>query len=140
MALRIALIGAGQVANVHLQAISQTTAVEVVGIYDADQARAQDKAATYGVGRVYESWDQLLRDPAVQCVAVLLPHDLHEQYTVEALEAGKHVVCEKPLGQSIEEVNRMLKAADESGKTLLAVHNRVYSHALEKLGEIVTSG
>jgi predicted dehydrogenase len=140
MALRVALIGAGQVANVHLQALSETTAVEVVGIYDADQARAQEKATTYGIGKVYGSWDQLLRDPAVQCVAVLLPHDLHEQYTIEALEAGKHVVCEKPLGQSIEEVNRMLQAATDADRTMLTVQNRLYSFAVEKLTEIVTSG
>lgn len=140
MPLQVALIGAGQVANVHLQALSETTAVEVVGIYDADRARAQEKATAHNVGRVYDSWDQLLRDQDVQCVAVLLPHDLHEQYAVEALEAGKHVVCEKPLGQSIEEVNRMLQAATDSGRTMLTVQNRLYSFAVEKLSEIVRSG
>jgi predicted dehydrogenase len=140
MALRIALIGAGQVANVHLQALSETTAVEVVGIYDANRERAQEKATAHNIGRVYDSWDQLLRDSDVQCVAVLLPHDLHEQYAVEALEAGKHVVCEKPLGQSIEEVDRMLQAATDAGRTMLTVQNRLYSHAVEKLSEIVRSG
>jgi predicted dehydrogenase len=140
MTLRIALIGAGQVANVHLQALSETTAVEVVGIYDADRTRAQEKASAHNIGRVYDSWDQLQRDQDVQCVAVLLPHDLHEQYAVEALEAGKHVVCEKPLGQSIEEVNRMLQAATDAGRTMLTVQNRLYSLAVEKLSEIVRSG
>lgn len=140
MALRIAIIGAGQVANVHLHAISDTTAVEVVGVFDMDQARAQEKASAHGIGKVYGSWLELLGDPDVDCVAVLLPHDLHEQFTVEALQSGKHVVCEKPLGQSIGEMDRMLAAADKAGKTLLPVHNRVYSHAVEKLHEIVTSG
>jgi UDP-N-acetyl-2-amino-2-deoxyglucuronate dehydrogenase len=140
MALRIAIIGAGQVANVHLTAIGGTDAVEVVGIFDMDAARAQEKATASGIGKVYSSWLELLADDDVDCVAVLLPHDLHEQYTVEALRAGKHVVCEKPLGPAVGEMKRMLGAAKESGKTLLPVHNRVYSHAVEKLHEVVAGG
>jgi len=140
MALRVALVGAGQVANVHLQALGETDAVDVVGIFDQDRARAQERAAAGGIPRVYDGWDALLGDDEVQCVGVLLPHDLHERFTVEALRAGKHVVCEKPLGQSIGEMDRMLAAATEAGRTLLPVHNRVYSHAVERLHEIVTSG
>jgi UDP-N-acetyl-2-amino-2-deoxyglucuronate dehydrogenase len=140
MALRVGLIGAGVVANVHLQALADTTAVEVVGIYDQDQARAGALATAHNVGRVYKSWDELLGDEAVECVGVLLPHDLHERYTIEALAAGKHVVCEKPLGQTIGEMDRMLRAAADAGRTLLPVHNRVYSHAVERLHDIVSSG
>jgi predicted dehydrogenase len=140
MALRVALIGAGQVAAVHLEALGQTDAVEVVGIYDRDTARARERAGANGIGRVYDTWDELLRDDAVHCVGVLLPHDLHERYTVEALGAGKHVVCEKPLGRSIAEMDRMLGAAKAAGRTLLPVHNRVYSYAVEKLHEVVTAG
>jgi predicted dehydrogenase len=140
MALRIALIGAGAVANVHLQSLADTAAVDVVGVHDRDRARADALASAHGVPRVYERWDQLLDDDAVQCVAVLLPHDLHEKYTVEALAAGKHVVCEKPLGLSIEEMDRMIAAAKAAGRSLMPVHNRVYSHAVERLHQIVTSG
>lgn len=140
MTLRVALVGAGQVANVHLQALGETSAVDVVGIYDQDGDRARERASAAGIPRVYGSWDELLADGAVQCVGVLLPHDLHEQFTVEALRAGKHVVCEKPLGQSIGEMDRMLRAAADAGRTLLPVHNRVYSHAVERLQEIVAAG
>jgi predicted dehydrogenase len=78
-----------------------------------------------------------LNDPGVQCVGVLLPHDVHEQYAIEALEAGKHVVCEKPLAPTLAECERMLAAATSSGRRLLPVHNRVYSQGVEKLSEIV---
>lgn len=140
MPLRVGLIGAGMVANVHLRALADTAAVDVVGIFDQDKAKASALATAHNVGRVYDSWDELLGDDAVQCVGVLLPHDLHERYTVEALGAGKHVVCEKPLGQSIGEIDRMLRAAADAGRTLLPVHNRVYSHAVERLHEIVSTG
>lgn len=134
MQLGIAIVGAGQVANVHLQALAQTDTVHIVGIHDRDRERAAARA----VGRVYDAWDDLLKDPEVQAVAVLLPHDLHERFATEALTAGKHVVCEKPLGQNVAECRRMLDAAAKAGRTLLPVHNRVYSHTVERMQEIVS--
>src|SRR5204862_8282082 len=95
MGLRVALVGAGQVASVHLEALRETEAVELVGIYDQDLARATERAEANGIPRAYASWEELLSDEASQCVGVLLPHDLHERFAVEALSAGKHVVCEK---------------------------------------------
>ena len=140
MALRVALVGAGQVANVHLEALAGNSAVEIVGLFDQDRGRAQEKAQARSIPRVYESWGQLLGDDAVQCVAVLLPHDLHERFAVDALSAGKHVVCEKPMGQSVAEMDRMLAAAARAGRKLFPVHNRLYSHAVERLHEVVASG
>src|SRR6185503_1606661 len=97
MALRVAMVGAGRVSNAHLRAIGGTDAVEIVGILDLNQALAREQAEKHGIPRVYASWDELLKDEASHCVATLLPHDLHERFATEALEAGKHVVCEKPL-------------------------------------------
>jgi len=137
MALRVALVGMGRIGRTHLQALSTTDAADVVGIYDQDEARARERAEAAGVRRVYASWRNVLDDRDVQCVAVLLPHDVHEQYAVEALQAGKHVVCEKPLAPTLPECDRMLAAAGRAGRKLLPVHNRVYSQAIEKMGEIV---
>jgi UDP-N-acetyl-2-amino-2-deoxyglucuronate dehydrogenase len=140
MALRVALVGMGRIGKTHLRALSETSAADVVGVYDQDQTRARDSAEANGIGRVYASWQEVLGDDEVQCVGVLLPHDLHEQYAVEALEAGKHVVCEKPLGPTLPECNRMLAAAARAGRRLLPVHNRVYGEAVERMGEIVRQG
>jgi predicted dehydrogenase len=137
MALRVALIGMGRIGKTHLRALSDTSAAEVVGVYDQNQALAHERAEVEGVARVYETWDQVLNDPAVQCIGVLLPHDLHEQYATEALQAGKHVVCEKPLAPTVPECERMLAAAATAGRKLFPVHNRVYSEAIERMGAIV---
>jgi UDP-N-acetyl-2-amino-2-deoxyglucuronate dehydrogenase len=137
MALRVALVGMGRIGKVHLQALAGTDAANVVGVYDQDQARARERADASGIQCVYSGWQEVLDDPDVQCVGVLLPHDVHEQYAVEALRAGKHVVCEKPLAPTLPECDRMLEAAQRAGKKLLPVHNRVYSQAIEKMGEIV---
>src|SRR5262245_18315977 len=140
MALRVGMGGAGRVANVHLRAIGGTEAVEIVGILDLDQALAREQAEKNGIARVYASWDELLRDKAVQCVATLLPHDLHERYAIEALAAGKHVVCKKPVAPTIAECDRILATAERAGRKLFPVHNRVCDLAIERMHEIVEAG
>jgi predicted dehydrogenase len=139
-ALRVALVGMGRVARVHLEALAGTSAVEVVGVFDQDQARAHERAQAAGIPHVYTGWDELLSDEAVQCVGVLLPHDLHEQFVTEALRAGKHVVCEKPLAPTLPECDRMLAVADEVGRKLFPVHNRVYGLAVERMHEMIRLG
>jgi UDP-N-acetyl-2-amino-2-deoxyglucuronate dehydrogenase len=137
MILRVALVGMGRIGRVHLHALSAVENAEVVGVYDLNQELARERANAFNVQRVFASWQELLNDADVQCVGVLLPHDLHEQYVIEALEAGKHVVCEKPLAPTLPECDRMLVAADHSGKKLLPVHNRVYSRGVEKMSELL---
>src|SRR5207248_10676058 len=105
---RVALVGMGRIGRVHLQALAAAQGADVIGVYDVNLTLARERAAEATVNRVFTSWDEVLGDPDVQCIGVLLPHDLHEQYVVEALEAGKHVVCEKPLAPTVAECERML--------------------------------
>jgi len=138
--LRVGLIGAGGISRAHLAALEGSSAARVVGIYDVDRSRAEQRAAEFGVGRVYSSWPDLLADGEVQVVGVLLPHHLHRRYTVEALEAGKHVVCEKPLAVDLAECDAMLDAARRAGRRLFPVHNRLYNLAYEAMGDLVRQG
>ena len=137
MGLRVALVGMGRIGRVHLQALSAAHQAEVVGVYDLNTQLARERAEAANVQRVFTSWQEVLNDPDVQCVGVLLPHDVHEEYAVQALEAGKHVVCEKPLAPTLPECDRMLEAAHHAGRKLLPVHNRVFSPAVEKMAEIL---
>src|ERR1700686_3090860 len=82
-ALQVALVGMGRVARVHLEALRGSDAVDVVGVFDIDPARAHERAEAEHIARVYGSWNELLDDQNVQCVGVLLPHDIHEQYVTE---------------------------------------------------------
>lgn len=139
-ALKVALVGMGRVARVHLEALRGTSAVDVIGVFDTDETRARERAQAEKIPRVYDSWTALLADDTVQCVGVLLPHDIHEQYVTEALRAGKHVVCEKPLAPTLPECDRMLATAAEVGRKLFPVHNRVYGIAVERMQEMVRDG
>jgi predicted dehydrogenase len=135
--LRVALVGMGRIGRVHLQALSGVANADVIGVYDVDAQLARERADAAEVERVYASWQEVLGDPDVQCVGVLLPHDLHEQYATEALEAGKHVVCEKPLAPTLPECDRMLAVAQRTGNKLLPVHNRVYHATVTKMRELL---
>jgi predicted dehydrogenase len=140
--VRVAIVGCGAISRAHLKAISENdpALIRVAGVYDASTERAQERAKEFGIQRVYGSWDELLGDPAADVVAVLLPHDVHAQITIEALEAGHHVVCEKPLGTTIEEMDRMIAAAKKAGKRLHPVHNRVYDPGSDAAKEFIQSG
>jgi UDP-N-acetyl-2-amino-2-deoxyglucuronate dehydrogenase len=139
-ALRVAAIGAGGGAAAHFAAAVVTDAFEVVGVLDVDAARARAQADRHGIARCYRNLEELLADESVACVAVLTPPDTHEALTCAALAAGRHVVCEKPLGRTVEECDRMLDAAAQAGRRLLPVHNRAYSHAMTRVHELVFTG
>src|SRR5436853_1894006 len=116
MALRVALAGMGRIGRTHLQALASVpdSTAQVVGVYDLNAQLANERAEAFGIKRVFASWDDVLGEPEVDCIGLLLPHDLHEQYAIQALEAGKHVVCEKPLAPTLSECDRMLAAAERA--------------------------
>src|SRR5438309_6613348 len=97
VALNIALIGSGNISRVHLAALKDSSAGKVVGLYDADPERGQQRATEFGIERVYRTESDLLGDSKVHVVGVLVPPDLHARVAIDALEAGKHVVTEKPM-------------------------------------------
>ena len=138
----VAIVGCGAISQAHLKAIKESDPqlVRVAGVFDQDEQRARKRAAEHGVERVYRSWEDVLGDRAADVVAVLLPHDVHAQFTVQALEAGHHVVVEKPMGTSIEEMDRMIAAAQTAGKRLHPVHNRIYDPATDAAREFIQSG
>jgi xylose dehydrogenase (NAD/NADP) len=92
--------------------------VELVAIGSRSRKRAQAQAAQYGIERVHGSYEELLADPDVEAVYIPLPNALHVEWSVRALEAGKHVLCEKPMSRHPEEVERAFDAAERAGLVL----------------------
>ncbi len=90
----------------------------MVAVCDVNPETARTAAEKYHVGRTYTDYRELLADPAIDAVSVATPNKYHVQPTVDALRAGKHVLCEKPLGMNADECRQMCAAARESGKIL----------------------
>jgi predicted dehydrogenase len=122
----------------HLKAIEGSGVVELVSISDkGDKQLAEVKGIT-GVTHVSEDYRELLANSEVEAVAINAPPRFHEEMTLEALKAGKHVLCEKPLAQTIEGCERIKQ--NKKNLIVLPAHNYVYTPALYKIEEKVKQG
>jgi predicted dehydrogenase len=112
----------------------------VAAVAARDEARAGRFAARHGVARVHASYGALLDDPGIDAVYIPLPNGLHCEWTLRALEAGKHVLCEKPLASNAAEALRMADAARSAGRRLVEAFHWRYHPLAGRLREIVASG
>lgn len=122
-ALGIALIATGRA----LPPLAGSPHAVVVAIASRSEAKAQAAARAFGIPRAYGSYEELLADPTIEAVYIPLPNALHAEWTVRALEAGKHVLCEKPLAPTVTEVERMQRAASKAGRLLVEAF-MLFSH------------
>lgn len=118
-ALRVGVIGVGGIGKSHLKAFAAVPEASVVAIADANPVRLAEMAAEFNVPDTYADYRALLDKANVDAVAVCTPNDLHAPVTIAALEAGKHVLCEKPLATSTAEALAMVRAAQAADRALL---------------------
>src|SRR5215470_14558743 len=112
--LRAAIAGTGFIGPVHVRA-ARLAGAAVVGISGSDPSRASDAAASLGVARVFDSSEALASDPDVDVVHICTPNHLHAGLARRAIEAGKHVVCEKPLATSAAAAAQLVDLAARAG-------------------------
>ena len=119
--LKVGIIGCGGIANgKHLPALAKNQDVEMVAFCDIILERAEKAALEYGTpsAKIYRDYKELLADPQIDVVHVLTPNREHSFISIDALYAGKHVLCEKPMAKSYNEAKQMLEAAQATGKLL----------------------
>jgi xylose dehydrogenase (NAD/NADP) len=114
--------------------------VELVAVASRDQARAAEYAKTWEIPRAHGSYDALLADPEVEAVYISLPNSMHCQWAVKALEAGKHVLCEKPLSRHANEVEAAFDAADRSGRLLSEAFMYRHNPQTKRAKQLVDEG
>ena len=114
--VKLGIIGAGAFSDTHIKGISQTDNAEIVAICDLDIERAKSQAEKHNIPNYYQDYHELLAREDVEAVTLPLPDQVHRQVTVDALYAGKHVLCEKPMALSIEDCKAMNDAAKKTGK------------------------
>jgi predicted dehydrogenase/nucleoside-diphosphate-sugar epimerase len=119
---RVGIIGAGYVSAHHLRALKSLQSVQVIGVADLDLARARAVAKAFDLPSAYGSVEELLAS-GVDVVHVLTPPAFHATLSVQALQAGAHVLVEKPMAETPEQCERMIAAASSSGRTLGIVHS-----------------
>jgi predicted dehydrogenase len=113
---------------------------EVSAIASRDLARAQDAAKTLGIARAYGSYEELLRAPDIDVIYNPLPNHLHVPWTIKAAEAGKHVLCEKPLGMNAAEAEQLIAVRDRTGVRIGEAFMVRTTPQWMRLREIVQSG
>ncbi len=114
--------------------------VEVVAIAARDPVRAREFADAHGVPRVQATYVDFVNDPELDVIYNPLPNSLHCQWTIAALRAGKHVLCEKPIAANAAEAERMAKAADESGKVLGEAFHYRYHPLADRVRALMSDG
>jgi predicted dehydrogenase len=139
--LRWGVIGAGKHFFLRVYpGVSTSQIVEIPAVASRDKARAESLQAEYGFQRVYSSYDDLLGDPDVQAVFLGLPNHLHAEWIRRAAEAGKHVLCEKPLGMSADEVRQSFDAAERHGVLLMEAFMYRFHEQWLHAYEVIRSG
>ena len=112
--IKAAVVGTGFIGVVHVEALRRL-GVEVIGVVGSSAERAAEKARAAGLPAPFPSFEAMLADPAVEVVHLTTPNHLHYDQVRAVLAAGKHVVCEKPLGMNSEETAELLRLAEDSG-------------------------
>jgi xylose dehydrogenase (NAD/NADP) len=114
--------------------------VDVIAVASRDSARAEAYARERGIKRAYGSYEELLADPDVEAVYISLPNSLHVEWSIRALKAGKHVLCEKPLSRRAEDVERAFDVAEQSGRLLMEAFMYRHNPQTARLKELVDGG
>ncbi len=137
--LRVGVIGAG-VGALHLAAYAQLPQVEIVALAGLDDERVRRVAAEYQVPQTYREYQDLLAAPGIDAVSVCLPNALHAPVSIAAMQAGKHVLVEKPLARNAAEGREMLAVAAETGRVLMVSFDKRYRGDVQWIKQYIDTG
>ncbi len=116
--VKIGIIGIGTIGSVHADAYAKIPEAEVVALCDILPDRLKEKAARHGIAKTYATHQELLADPEIEAVSVCVPNYMHAPIAIDALNAGKHVMLEKPMSIKAEYAQQICDARDKNGKLL----------------------
>ena len=139
--LRIGTLGAARITPMALIRPSRRIdGVRVTAMAARDRTRAEKFAARHGIGTVHDSYDALLADPNIDAIYNPLPNSLHAEWTLRAIVAGKHVLCEKPFTSNALEAERVHQAAERSDRVVMEAFHYRYHPLAQRMRDLVASG
>lgn len=140
MTIKIGIIGAGSIVRYrHLPETRDNKFTEVGAVCDIVRERADEMAAQYNC-KAYTDYNELIADKDLDAVIVAATNTTHAEMTIAALQAGKDVLCEKPMATSLEDARTMMDMAEKTGRKLMIAHNQRLEAANQKAKEIIQSG
>ena len=139
-AVKWGIISTAHINRLVIPGAHESPKVDLVGVASRDGARAEAYAREWGIERAYGSYEQLLEDPAIEAVYISLPNTMHCEWSIRAVEAGKHVLCEKPLSRHPEEIEAAFDAADRAGRLLSEAFMYRHNPQTKRLRQLVDEG
>ncbi|MBN1946933.1 MAG: Gfo/Idh/MocA family oxidoreductase [Bradymonadales bacterium] len=137
---QVAMIGVGDITALHRPAYRDFELARLVALCDVDETLLARRAAQWGIDRTCRDYAQILEDPEIDIVEINLPHHLHRQVVVEALDAGKHVACQKPIATTVADAQAMIEAERRSPGRLRILENFVFYPPYVKAKELLDAG
>jgi predicted dehydrogenase len=138
--MKVGIVGCGHICAQHIRAIRRVRAASIVGVCDRHFERAASVAKTHGVPHAYEHADRLIEEHSPDVIHVLTPPQSHRTVAVAALQAGCHVLVEKPLAMNAAEASEMVEASRALGRSLGVCHNFRFTPAFLKASEWIERG
>lgn len=138
--LKVGVIGVRGIANTHFPGWKESPYSEVVALADVDGEVLRRQGEAQGVSLLYEDPRDLIANPDIDIVDICTPNMYHAPLTIAALDAGKHVLCEKPLAPTPDEIRRMIEARDRSGKLLMTAQHFRFDGAARALKAEIENG
>lgn len=138
--LRVGIVGTGSLAGVHIQAYRTNPAVEITSVCDINGVRARQFASDNGIGRAYDDYRDMVQAGDVDAISIVTWNNSHAPIAIAALEAGKHVLCEKPPALNAAQAVQMAEAARRSGRLLMFGFVKRFSQYVQVMKEYIDKG
>lgn len=138
--LKLGILGCANIAKQFLRDTATSRSIEVIAVASRDAAKAAEFANSFNIPQTFNSYDALLADSEVEAVYLPLPNSLHAEWAIKAAEAGKHILCEKPLALSAEDATAMFDAARKHGVYLLEAYPFYFQPQMTKMFNLLDEG
>jgi xylose dehydrogenase (NAD/NADP) len=138
--MRLGLLSTADINRKVIPGARASDKIELLAVASRDQARAEEYARTWEIERAYGSYEALLADPDIEAIYISLPNNMHREWSIKSLEAGKHVICEKPFSKRAEDVEAAFDAAERAGRLLTEAFMYRHNPQTARLVELVRGG
>jgi D-xylose 1-dehydrogenase (NADP+, D-xylono-1,5-lactone-forming) len=138
--MRLGIVSTADINRKVIPGAHASDKIDLIAVASRDQARADEYARTWDIERAYGSYEALLEDPDVDAVYISLPNTMHREWSIRSVEAGKHVICEKPFSKRPEDVEAAFDAAERAGRLLTEAFMYRHNPQTTKLVELVRDG